>query len=177
MLFAKILRKLKSKYNPKNPKQTMTNITFSESEKSELTHFYELELNKALKKAEDIKTLLAKLKGKAKRVRRTQAQLAAAGAKPRIRTAQGRGRKKAVRAIKTKKINTPWVTFIPGTIKQKGSPMTAREILNIAAKKFNIRDTRRGMKSLSQTLMNMQHKKLVTAGRKKGDRQNYYSLS
>lgn len=171
----------------------MANIKFSESEKNALVQFNQLELIKAIKTVEQIKerirTLTGKLKAgrpkggvnkvqrrgivKPKRIRRTKAQIAAAAKQTTLRSHHKKG---TVGVTKNQFIK--WRTFVPQILKQKGDKMTAREILNIAAKKFNVPFERKTKNSLAQTLRNMKKAGYVTAEAVQGSKQNIkqYSL-
>ncbi len=84
--------------------------------------------------------------------------------------------KKATTTRATKTQSVKWKTFVPDLLKQKGAPMTTREILNIAVKKFNISAERKKMKSLSQILRNMKKAGHITAEEIKGSKIKQYSL-
>jgi len=186
----------------------MSNIKFSESEKSALVQFHKHELEKALETVEQIKERIYVLTGrkktvrrtnaqmvaatKPKRVRRTKAQLAAtkpkrvrrtkaqmvAAATPEKQTAVRSHHKKVATTSATKTPHIKWGSFVPDILKQKGAPMTTREILNIAEKQFNVPVERKAMKSLSQILRNMNKAGRVTAEEIKGSKQKIkqYSL-
>ncbi|MDO8661152.1 MAG: hypothetical protein Q7K43_04640, partial [Candidatus Woesearchaeota archaeon] len=159
-----------------------------ESEKTALVQFHKLELIKVLKKVEHIKERIHVLTGRKKTVRRTNAQLAAVAKPTRVRrtkaqmTAAAKQKKQTTvrshhkKAATTRTTNIKWKTFVPDLLKQKGAPMTTREILNIAAKKFNVSIERKKMKSLSQILRNMKKAGHITAEEIKGSKIKQYSL-
>lgn len=180
----------------------MGNITFHQTEKQALVQFHQLELAKAIETIEQIKKRIRTLGGEAiavrpkgpgrpkavkdpvqrtrtakpKRVRRTKAQMTAAAKQTKQTTVRSHHKKPG--AAKTPQ-HIQWQTFVPDILKQKGSPITTREILNIAEKKFNVPVERKTMKSLSQILRNMKKAGRITAEVVKGSKQKIkqYSLS
>ena len=169
----------------------MVNLKFSQTEKQALIQFHQLELIKAIETVEKIKERIRILTGHAKRGRRTKVQLAAAKPK-RVRRTKAqlaaaiqkkqttvRSHHKKVAAGTTKKPqHIQWKIFVPQLLKEKGAPMTAREIMNMAAKKFNISMERKKMKSLSEILRYMKKTGRVTSEEIKGSKQKIkqYSL-
>lgn len=153
----------------------MANIKFSESEKSELIRFYELELSKSLERVGVIKGILGKFNGKQKRIHRTKTQITSA-VKPKKQTTVRSQHKKVTAGSPGKTSKVKWVRFIPDTIKKQKRFLTTNEILKFATKKFNIPDKRKGYKSLAQTLANMRKKGRVISEKKKGDKLNYFGL-
>ncbi|MBI3500964.1 MAG: hypothetical protein HY063_04140 [Bacteroidetes bacterium] len=150
------------------------------TEKKALIEFHSSELKKMLRGIERTKNRISKLGGKAsesegkpKRVRRTQAQIAAAKHTP-----KRRAHRKAAHSVSTgKRPHIKWVEFVPHTIKQHGKPMTAREILTRASKKFSIPTGRKEYKSLAQTLRNMRRAKRITAESGQGNKKYYKVLA
>jgi hypothetical protein len=131
----------------------MINIKFTETEKNELINFYQNKLSETLKKADEIKAVLNKLQGKTNKNNREKESS--------LGTKNG---KRFANKIK-------WGFFVPQIMKQK-SPITAREILVIAGKKYNVPVNKKTYNSLSQILRNMKiagkvNTKMLREGKRK----------
>lgn len=159
----------------------MTTINVSENEKSDLLYFYQLELNKALKRVQEIKKVLGMLNHRQTPGRSGGTQKKAHNqATRKLKTTRSSAPVKAVKpkaAARTKKKPPlPWVPFIHNTIKQQKKLLTMKELFNFATKKFNIPDKKKGLKNLKMLLSRMRKRGQLIAQKKRGDKRNFFGL-
>jgi hypothetical protein len=157
-----------------------TTITFAANELDELKNFYQAELEKTIKRVEDIKSILQKLSGTTDTKSPSKPRGFAAMPKDIVNkiasmgghSSHGGGRP-AKKNKRTKSI--PWRKFIPQLIKKEGS-VTTHDIINAAMTKYNYPDKDKLLRTLGPTLTRMTKTGKLTFDRKHGQKAHFYSL-
>ena len=159
----------------------MTQIKFSDNELTELQTFYKHELDKTLKRIEDIKAILKKLNSPQTNTPTRTVKLSKslpADTSSDIKRKVKRKSKLHRSPVDNRKLGK-YPIFILDTLSASDKPMRMLEILPLMLKQFNIsnkQDKAKVERNLRGHLLRMTRRSEVKAVKIKGQRDNLYSV-
>lgn len=144
----------------------MKTITFADHELDELKKFYQNELEKTVKRVEDLQGIIQKFSGQTPQTPVVE---------PAIESRTPVNRQTKTKRAKIKTIS--WRKFIPKLLKREERPLNIHDIANATMEKFQLTDREKITHSLSTTLARMTRMGILKPEKKEGEKINYYGLT